>query len=262
MSSAAARSCARPDETWVWECGALALLACFVVAGVHATPAWVQAQEAEEARSTEVSPVDDPLERSDDGIDDQNEEGPAAEPGDGAARQVEETHVDETTRHDADPLGAPEASRAPPVDGPEVGSDAVGSEAIASAAVADVDSMAGSLDAAQEVLRLEMELETVQMNPLFFFGGGFISLAGIVGTGVSVGWLSDAGDNVDGPAALLVVSGVVAAAGLTLVALGIVDKIDVDARRTQLQRRRARLGTPATGMFRLGLGADGEVRIR
>jgi hypothetical protein len=120
----------------------------------------------------------------------------------------------------------------------------------------------GSFDAAQEVLRLEMELETVQMNPLFFFGGGFLALGGVVGTASSAAWLADSSDNVDGPVAALVATSVVAAVGLVLVALGVVDKIDVDQRRADLEQRRARLGTPATGMFRVGLGAGGELRIR
>lgn len=121
---------------------------------------------------------------------------------------------------------------------------------------------AQSFDRAQELLRLESELETVQMNGLFFFGGGFATLGGAVGVGASAVWLGEQSDDLGGPVATLITFGVVAAVGLVLVALGIVDALDVSARRRELEARRDALGATATGMFRIGLGSGGELRIR
>ncbi|HJL19364.1 MAG TPA: hypothetical protein RMH99_27105 [Sandaracinaceae bacterium LLY-WYZ-13_1] len=152
----------------------------------------------------------------------------------------------------ADPSapGAPEAEGAPP-DAPVRPSLPERPAAVPGAV---------SFDDALAALHLEAELETVQMNPLFFFGGGFVTVGGVVGVASSVQWLSEQDDA--GPVALLVTTGVVAAVGLVLVVLGVVDKLEVDARRDALEARRDALGVPATGMFRVGLGAGGELRIR
>lgn len=71
---------------------------------------------------------------------------------------------------------------------------------------------AQSFDVAQERLRLEAELETVQMNGLFFFGGGFATIGGAVGVGASAVWLTEQSGDVGAPVATLVTFGVIAVA--------------------------------------------------
>lgn len=129
-------------------------------------------------------------------------------------------------------------------------------------AAAPASAEAQSFDTAQDLLRLEAELETIQIDGLYLFGGGFATLGGAVGIGASAAWLAEESGDIAGPAATLVTFGVVAVVGIVLVALGIVDALDVAARRGRLERRRDALRASATGMFRIGLGSGGELRIR
>ena len=121
---------------------------------------------------------------------------------------------------------------------------------------------AQSFDVAEERLRLEAQLETVQLNGALFFGGGFATLAGLGGLGGSGAWLAQETGDAGPPTATLITFAVVAAVGIVLVALGIVDALDVQARRQRLEQRRDALGAATTGMFRIGLGSGGELRIR